>query len=99
MTERQKFHNNTTMDVIIKSLRDYFLRLSLNQKLISMMLLLSLSLMSVYFILYFETEQAMYREFENQTAELRSELILSSSGSPPFIHSIARLIFISRHDS
>ena len=58
------------MDIIIKSLREYFLRLSLNQKLISMMLLLSLSLMSVYFILYFETEQAMYREFENQTAEL-----------------------------
>ncbi len=58
------------MDTIIRSLREYFLRLSLNQKLISMMLLLSLSLMSVYFILYFETEQAMYREFENQTAEL-----------------------------
>jgi len=70
LTERQKFHNNTIMDIIIKSLREYFLRLSLNQKLISMMLLLSLSLMSVYFILYFETEQAMYREFENQTAEL-----------------------------
>ena len=58
------------MDIIIRSLREYFLRLSLNQKLISMMLLLSLSLMSVYFVLYFETEQAMYREFENQTAEL-----------------------------
>ena len=70
MTERQKFHNNTAMDMMIKNVREYFLRLSLNQKLISMMLLLSLSLMSVYFILYFETEQAMYREFESQTAEL-----------------------------
>ncbi len=56
--------------MMIKNVREYFLRLSLNQKLISMMLLLSLSLMSVYFILYFETEQAMYREFESQTAEL-----------------------------
>jgi len=70
LTEQQKFHKNTIMDMIIKGLREYFLRLSLNQKLISMMLLLSLSLMSVYFILYFETEQAMYREFESQTAEL-----------------------------
>lgn len=70
MTEQQKFHNNTAMDSIIKSVREYFLRLSLNQKLMAMMLLLSLSLMSIYFFLYFETEQAMYREFENQTAEL-----------------------------
>ena len=70
MTEQQKFHNNTTVDTIIKSVREYFLRLSLNQKLMAMMLLLSLSLMSVYFLLYFETERAMYREFENQTAEL-----------------------------
>jgi signal transduction histidine kinase len=58
------------MDSIRKSLREYFLGLSLNQKLIAMMLLLSLSLMSVYFVLYFESERAMYREFENQTAEL-----------------------------
>ena len=70
MTGQQKFHNNTTMGSIKKGIREYFLRLSLNQKLISMMLLLSLSLMTVYFILYFETEKAMYREFENQTAEL-----------------------------
>lgn len=52
------------------SLRDYFLRLSLNQKLVTMMLLLSMSLLSVYFFLYFETEKAMYREFEDQTLEL-----------------------------
>jgi signal transduction histidine kinase len=58
------------MDSIKKSLQEYFLGLSLNQKLIAMMLLLSLSLMSVYFFLYFESERAMYREFENQTAEL-----------------------------
>jgi len=56
--------------MITRGVREYFLKLSLNQKLIAMMLLLSLSLMTVYFVLYFETEQAMYREFENQTAEL-----------------------------
>jgi signal transduction histidine kinase len=58
------------VETIKKRVREYFLRLSLNQKLMAMMLLLSLSLMSVYFFLYFETERAMYREFENQTAEL-----------------------------
>jgi signal transduction histidine kinase len=51
-------------------IRDYFLRLSLNQKLIAMMLLLSISLLTVYFFLYFQTEKAMYREFEDQTVEL-----------------------------
>jgi len=58
------------MNTIKKRVREYFLKLSLNQKLMAMMLLLSLSLMSVYFFLYFETERAMYHEFENQTAEL-----------------------------
>ncbi|NJD57432.1 MAG: HAMP domain-containing protein, partial [Nitrospirae bacterium] len=70
MTERQKNLNNTAMDIITRGVREYFLKLSLNQKLVAMMLLLSLSLMTVYFLLYFETEKAMYREFENQTAEL-----------------------------
>ncbi len=51
-------------------IRDYFLRLSLNQKLMAMMLLLSVSLLSVYFLLYVQTEKAMYREFESQTVEL-----------------------------
>jgi len=50
--------------------KNYFLRLSLNQKLMAMMLLLSFSLLIVYFLLYFQTERAMYREFEEQTVEL-----------------------------
>jgi len=58
------------MRFIRNKIRDYFLRLSLNQKLVAMMLLLSLSLMTVYFFLYFQTEKAMYREFESQTVEL-----------------------------
>ena len=50
--------------------KNYFLRLSLNQKLMAMMLFLSFSLLIVYFLLYFQTERAMYREFEEQTVEL-----------------------------
>jgi signal transduction histidine kinase len=50
--------------------KDYFLRLSLNQKLVVMMLLLSLSLVSIFILLYSQTERAMYNEFESQTAEL-----------------------------
>ncbi len=50
--------------------KDYFLKLSLNQKLVAMMLLLSISLTSVFVVLYSQTEKAMYSELENQTAEL-----------------------------
>jgi signal transduction histidine kinase len=50
--------------------KGFFLKLSLNTKLTLMMLFLSLSLVSVYVILYSQTEKAMYDEFEKQTAEL-----------------------------
>jgi len=50
--------------------RDYFLRLSLHQKLVAMMLFISLSLVSVFVFLYSQTEKEMYNEFESQTAEL-----------------------------
>ena len=52
------------------SIKDYFLRLSLNKKLTLMMLFLSITLMSTYIFLYSQTEKAMYDEFEKQTAEL-----------------------------
>jgi signal transduction histidine kinase len=51
-------------------IRDYFLRMSLNMKLTLMMLLLSVSLISIYIFLYYQTERAMYTELEQQTAEL-----------------------------
>ncbi|MHB8882623.1 MAG: sensor histidine kinase [Thermodesulfovibrionales bacterium] len=51
-------------------LKDYFQKLSLKTKLTLMMLFLSISLMSVYILLYSQTERAMYDEFEKQTAEL-----------------------------
>lgn len=58
------------MRISIETARDHFRRLSLNEKLIAMMLLLSLSILSVFIFLYAQTEKAMYREFESQTAEL-----------------------------
>lgn len=50
--------------------RERFEKLSLNQKLVAMMLMLSLSLLSVLVLLYTQAEQDMYREFESRTAEL-----------------------------
>lgn len=69
-----------------QSVKDYFLKLSLNQKLVAMMLLLSLSLMSVFILLYSQTEKAMYNEMESQTAELSKAIQVgveevTSSGS------------------
>ena len=52
------------------SIKEYFLNLSLNRKLIGMMLLLSLILLSVLTFLYSQSEKVLYRELENQTAEL-----------------------------
>jgi signal transduction histidine kinase len=58
------------MHIDRQTVKDYFLKLSLNQKLVAMMMLLSLSLMSIFIFLYSQTERAMYNEFESQTAEL-----------------------------
>ncbi len=52
------------------SIKDYFLSLSLNKKLIGMMLFLSLILVSVLMFLYSQSEKALLTELENQTAEL-----------------------------
>jgi hypothetical protein len=54
------------MKINRSSVRDFFLRLSLNQKLVAIMLLLSLSLMSLLVFLYYQTEKEIYTEFENQ---------------------------------
>jgi signal transduction histidine kinase len=51
-------------------IRNYFLNLSLNKKLIGMMLFLSLILVSVLLFLYSESEKTLLTELENQTAEL-----------------------------
>lgn len=52
--------------------KDYFLRLSLNQKLVAIMLMLSLTLTSVLLFMYYQAEKAIYKEFESQIAELSS---------------------------
>lgn len=52
------------------SVKDYFLSISLNKKLIGMMLLLSFILISVMQFLYAQSEKALLSELENQTAEL-----------------------------
>src|SRR3972149_4818343 len=52
------------------SLKSYFLNLSLNEKLIGMMLFLSLILISILLFLYSRSETTMLAELEKQTAEL-----------------------------
>jgi len=52
------------------SIKNYFLDLSLNKKLIGMMLFLSLVLVLVLLFLYSHSEKALLAELENQTAEL-----------------------------
>jgi len=52
------------------SIKTYFLNLSLNGKLIGMMLLLSFILLSALTFLYSQSEKALLEELENQTAEL-----------------------------
>ncbi|MEW6419251.1 MAG: ATP-binding protein [Nitrospirota bacterium] len=52
------------------SIKEYLLSLSLNKKLIAMMLFLSLILVSVLMFLYSQSERALLTEIENQTAEL-----------------------------
>lgn len=52
------------------SIKNFFLNLSLNKKLIGMMLFLSLILVSVLLFLFSQSEKAMLTEIENQTAEL-----------------------------
>jgi hypothetical protein len=52
------------------SIKTYFLNLSLNGKLIGMMLVLSFILLSALTFLYSQSEKALFEEIEMQTAEL-----------------------------
>jgi signal transduction histidine kinase len=52
------------------SIKTYFLNLSLNRKLIGMMLVLSFILVSALTFLYEQSEKALFEELEMQTAEL-----------------------------
>src|SRR4030043_2450313 len=52
------------------SIKTYFLNLSLNRKLVGMMLVLSFILLSALTFLYSQSEKALFEELEMQTAEL-----------------------------
>ncbi|MCE5194265.1 MAG: HAMP domain-containing protein [Nitrospiraceae bacterium] len=51
-------------------LKGFFINLSLNKKLILMMLFLSSILTAVLMVLYLQAEKAMFKEFESQISEL-----------------------------
>ncbi|MDH5201882.1 MAG: ATP-binding protein [Nitrospirota bacterium] len=51
-------------------IRNYFLNLSLNNKLIGMMLFLTFILVLILLFFYGQTEKALLKELENQTADL-----------------------------
>ncbi|HBH61819.1 MAG TPA: two-component sensor histidine kinase [Nitrospiraceae bacterium] len=54
--------------------RDKIFKLTLNKKLIAMMLFLSLSLISILVFLYYQSEKLIYNEFERQTSELSKSI-------------------------
>ena len=51
-------------------IKDYLMSISLNKKLIGMMLLLSVTVITVLMFLYAQSEKALMNELESQTAEL-----------------------------
>jgi len=51
-------------------LKEFFLGLSLNKKLILMMISLSFILTSILMVLYSQSEKAMFKDFEAQIIEL-----------------------------
>lgn len=55
-------------------LRDKIFKITLNKKLIAMMLFLSLSLISILIFLYYQSEKLIYSEFERQTSELSKSI-------------------------
>jgi signal transduction histidine kinase len=69
------------------ALRKHFSRFSLNQKLVALMLLQSLSIIAVLVSLYYHTEVSIYNEFEKQIADLSKGIQMgveevTSSGMP-----------------
>lgn len=74
-------------NIHIHEIRDYFSRLSLNKKLVALMLVQSLSIISILVFLYYQTEVSIYSEFEKQIADLSKGIQMgveevTSSGLP-----------------
>jgi len=75
------------MQFNIHEIRDYFPRLSLNKKLVALMLVQSLSIISILVFLNYQTEISIYNEFEKQIADLSRGIQMgveevTSSGLP-----------------
>jgi len=63
----EKWGKAVETDIMI---RTFFLNLSLNKKLVLMMLFMSFILLSILLFLYWQSEKVLLRELGNQTAEL-----------------------------
>ncbi len=71
----------------IYQIKNFFSRLSLNKKLVALMLVQSLSIISILVFLYYQTETSIYKEFEKQIADLSKGIQMgveevTSSGLP-----------------
>lgn len=71
----------------IYQIKNFFSRLSLNKKLVTLMLVQSLSMISILVFLYYQTETSIYKEFEKQIADLSKGIQMgveevTSSGLP-----------------
>jgi signal transduction histidine kinase len=64
------FRMGVLCKIFIMFIKDYFLNLSLNKKLIGMMLFLSVILISLLTFLYSQSEKMVFKELEDQTVEL-----------------------------
>ncbi|RJQ20037.1 MAG: HAMP domain-containing protein [Nitrospiraceae bacterium] len=58
----------------MNKIKQFFLKPSLNKRLVAMMLFLSMSLISILIFLYYHTEKALYNEFERQTYGLSKSI-------------------------
>jgi signal transduction histidine kinase len=70
LTPDDKSRYNGLMPFNIHEIRGFFSRLSLNKKLIALMLIQSLSIISILVFLYYQTEVSIQDEFEKQIADL-----------------------------
>ncbi|TFG36758.1 MAG: HAMP domain-containing sensor histidine kinase [Nitrospirales bacterium] len=79
------------MQFNIREIRNYLPRLSLNKKLVALMLVQSLSIISILVFLHYQTGKSIYNEFEEQIADLSKGIQMgvkevTSSGFPEEKH-------------
>ncbi|MDO9516220.1 MAG: ATP-binding protein [Syntrophales bacterium] len=79
------------MQFDIRGIRNYLPKLSLNKKLVALMLVQSISIIAILVFLYYQTETTIYNEFEEQIADLSKGIQMgvkevTSSGFPEEKH-------------